>query len=123
MEAVLKRALRCALEDKESDYDKLLAKANLSSLEAVRKRAIAIEVYKTLQNQNPVYLNKFITVNNNRYNTRQPLFVPRVSTVKYGQRSLRYMAPKIWNSLPEDTRQQPTLDLFKRSIRAWPVTV
>ena len=64
MEKILKRALRCALDDKTSDYNILLQKANMSSLELDRLRSIGLEVYKILNNLNPLYLSDLVTITN-----------------------------------------------------------
>ena len=119
LEAILKRALRCALDDKVSEYSVLLAKANMSTLEISRVRSIATEVYKTVNQLNASYISKYISVKNGRYNTRQQMFLPRVNTVKYGHNSMRYIAPKIWNGLPTYIRDQPTLGQFKSCLQAW----
>jgi len=37
---------------------------------------------------------------------RGDLIVPRVNLSKYGQRSFAYVAPHIWNSLPQQLKDE-----------------
>ena len=121
MEKILKRALRCALDDKTSDYNILLQKANMSSLELDRLRSIGLEVYKILNNLNPLYLSDLVTITNGPFFTRQKynINIPRVKTVTFGQHSLRYLAPKIWNDLPIIVRNSDSIRAFKDNIKIW----
>ena len=52
LEYIQKRALKLALDHSNEDYGQLLAKANL--LEITRQKCILIEVYKSINNLNPV---------------------------------------------------------------------
>ena len=40
-----------------------------------------------------------------------------VNTSSYGFRSLRYLAPKIWNLVPQDIRSAKSLSQFIRKIK------
>ena len=42
-----------------------------------------------------------------------------VNTSSYGLRSLRYLAPKIWNLVPQDIRSAKRLSQFIRTIKSW----
>ena len=42
-----------------------------------------------------------------------------VNTSSYGLRSLRYLAPKIWNLVPQDIRSAKSLPQFIRKIKSW----
>ena len=44
------------------------------------------------------------------------LFVHCRNTTKYGNHSLRVLGPHIWNSLPEEIKQQSSLNAFKNYI-------
>ena len=101
MERILKRTLRCALADNTSDYGGLLLKSNTTNLELGRLRNIAVETNKIENNLNQIYLSGIVNRKNAGRMTRQTgnLDTPRVNAVKYGQHSLRFLAPKIWNAL------------------------
>jgi hypothetical protein len=80
----------------------------MSSLELNRYRSVAIEVHKIINNKNPIYLSGLVGKKKSVYSTRQDgnLDIPRVNTVKYGQHSWRYLAPKIWKTCQTVARRQ-----------------
>ena len=93
----------------------------MSSLELDRLRSIGLEVYKILNNLNPLYLSDLVTITNGPFFTRQKynINIPRVKTVTFGQHSLRYLAPKIWNDLPIIVRNSDSIRAFKDNIKIW----
>ena len=46
-------------------------------------------------------------------------FVKRAKTKTFGEKSLRSMGPKIWNSLPEDIKDLTYLPKFTEFIKTW----
>ena len=51
------------------------------------------------------------------HNLRKTTFtIPRFNTVSYGKHSLRYLEPKIWNTLADNLRILPFIQTFKRQI-------
>ena len=94
-------------------YHDLLHKAKLPTLELGRERSIAILTYKILHDQEPSYLKDLINCNRN-----SKLYLPYKST-KHGINSFSYQAPRIWNSLPETTRNAPSLPSFKTRLKGW----
>ena len=47
---------------------------------------------------------------------------PKASTTTYGLKSWRFMAPKLWNSLPDSSRTVRTFKAFKNSIKILDLT-
>ena len=90
-------------------------------MEVKRLRTLAIEIYKTLNNMNPSYMkqlfNKPIYRTSRRF--KGNLESKRFKQVKYGRNSLNVLAPILWNSLPTEAKQLPSLDEFKRFIQIW----
>ena len=41
---------------------------------------------------------------------------PRIRT-KFGERAFSYAGPAAWNSLPDELRQAPTFNSFKRNLK------
>ena len=41
------------------------------------------------------------------------------NTTKYGHHSFTVLGPHIWNSLPEEIKQLPSLNTFKNYIKSW----
>ena len=47
---------------------------------------------------------------------------PKTNQVRYGTKSLRSLAPKIWNSLPVSIKPSENLVSFKKLIQVWDST-
>ena len=64
---------------------------------------LCIEIYKTLSNLNPQYMQELLERNSSSYSTWKPkdLKIPRVNQVPYGSRSIRFEEPMLCNHLPE----------------------
>ena len=97
-----------------SGYDSLLCKSKMPSLKLGRERNIAIQTYKIINNLAPTYLKELITpIQNSKFHL--PLF----KSTRHGLNSFAYMAPRIWNTLPECTRNATSLQNFKSLINKW----
>ena len=57
IERIQERALRFILNDYKLDYESLLVESNDVTMEVKRMRSLCIEVFKTLNGLNPVYMN------------------------------------------------------------------
>ncbi len=77
--------------------------------------------YKALNDLAPVYLTNLLS----RYNPTRSLrsqnsgllVVPRLAKSTKGGRTFSYLAPKLWNSLPDNVRGSDTLSLFKSRLK------
>ena len=47
------------------------------------------------------------------------LEIPIINQVTFGAKSIRYLGPKIWNSLPFQIKSSESLTIFKRVIKNW----
>ncbi len=56
------RMLRMVLEDYESSYEDLLAKCRMSMLEIQRAKTLAIEVYKSIHQMTPIYIQEMFNI-------------------------------------------------------------
>ena len=45
--------------------------------------------------------------------------VPNIRTVNYGLHSIRYLGPKIWESIPKHMKTLESVDSFKNAIKTW----
>ena len=50
---------------------------------------------------------------------RLNLDIPKVNPVSFGNKSIRYFRPKIWNSLPPHIKSCENLETFTRVIKNW----
>ena len=56
-----------------------------------------------------------------QYNLRSwsDFTLPIVRTVNYGIESIRYLGPKIWESIPANIKEVDTIERFKSGIKKW----
>ena len=71
-----------------------------------RLRSLCIQSFKTLNNINPDFMNEIFELRKTNRAVRNQyklnLEVPTINQVTFGIKSIRYLGPKIWNSLPFD---------------------
>lgn len=121
LEKIQERALRFIYNDYVSDYDTLLALSKMPTLKLRRLRTMALEVFKILHKESPVYLHDLICFKNNHYSFRYTRMaeIPQVRTTRFGSSSFRSSAAKLWNSLPQHFREVHNFNHFKSLINAW----
>ena len=97
-------------------------KTNLSQfIKEISKKTLATEMYKILNVLSPDIMQDIFEIKSNYYNTRDaPAFSSRnIKRVRYGLKTISYMAPKIWNLVPKEMKQVTTLNEFKAKIKIW----
>ena len=70
LEKIQERALHFIYNNYVSNYDTLLALSKMPTLKLRRLRTMALEVFKFLHNESPVYLHDLIRFKNNHYSFR-----------------------------------------------------
>ena len=119
LEKVNERAVRLVFRDKATAYTELVKKLNLSTLENLRLDKILLSVFKTINNTGaPQSLKELITYRDTKYNLRgnKIISIPKAKTTTYGLKSWRYLAAKLWNSLPDNLRTIKDFRDFKRKL-------
>ena len=82
------RALRIAYDDYESNFNQLLDKNNSVTIHHINIQALATEIYKTLNNLNPIFMREIFLSKTHNYSIRtQNLNYPNPRTVAYGLES------------------------------------
>ena len=112
------RALRIVYNDHSSIFEDLLVKDNSVSIHHRNIRLLAIELYKAKNNLSSQLMLNLFQRREVNYNIRsQTDFSLRsVNTSSYGSRSLRYLATRIWNLVPQDIQPAKSLSQFIRKI-------
>ena len=115
------RALRIVYNDHFSSFEELLSKDKSVTVHQRNLQILAAEMYKILNGLSPDIMQDSFETKSNYYNTRNaPTFSSRnIKTVRYGLQTISYMAPKIWNLVPKEMKQIPTLNDFKAKIKIW----
>jgi hypothetical protein len=116
---IQKRALRFMYDDYSSSYEELLLKADKPIIEVRKLRIMSVEIFKTLNNLNPIYMKEIFTLNTRESSKSNTLKVKAQNSKKYGTDSLRSLGPRIWNALPNHIRNENNLESFKQLINTW----
>jgi hypothetical protein len=105
-----------------STYENLLIVSNLPTLKVRRLRTMVIEVYKISHKEMSfIHLHDLIKIKDTKYCFRYDNIteIPSVRTTRYGLKSFRYTAAKLWNQLPNHFRTQTSFNQFKNLINSW----
>ena len=119
IETIQKRALRFLHRDYESDYETLLKKSVKCTMEVRRLRNLALEIFKTLNGQNPSFMKNLFSKSTNSRRRAFDLYIPSRNTVTFGDNSVRCLGPHIWNLLPNKIKAETSYNIFKKFINTW----
>ena len=119
IENIQKRALRFLLNDYSSDYKTLLKKTNKCTMEVKRLRFLALEIFKAFNENCPTFIMDYFEKNENSVSKKYDLKIPIQNSVTLGDKSLRSLAPRVWNSLPKQVKTETSYIKFKEEIDKW----
>ena len=113
VESLQKRALRFLHENYVSSYEELLQKAGKQTMKVNRLRSLCIEIYKSINDINPMYMTEISKLRETsravRSNYKLSLDASAINQVIFGDKSFRYYGHKIWNSLPFQIKSSENL--------------
>ena len=111
------RALRIAYNDYTSDFNHLLEKDDSVTIHHKNIQALAIEIYKTMNDLNPVFMKEIFSLKPHNYPLRtQNLVYPNPRTVSYGLESFGYKASQIWKNIPIEIQKSEDISAVKSYI-------
>ena len=90
-------------------------------LETIRKKHLAVVMYKVVNNKVPSYLINLFEKSNSGYALRESesrLLLPKYNTEFAKSSSFSFIGAKIWNTIPYHIRTAPTLSAFKKQINS-----
>ena len=119
IDKIQERALRLSLNDYDSHYSILLKKANKPTMEVKRLKTLVLEIFKTLHDCNPNYIKEFFSLNDKAKRRPNNLAIHNHNTTKYGDKSLRILGPRLWNSLPENFKSETNYNKFILLLKDW----
>ena len=120
VEKIHERSLKFLLNDYLSSYAELLEKSTSVSMETKRLRTMVYEIFKTLNNLNPVFMKDIFHYSPNVTRKKHNLYIHTQNTTKFGNKSLRAFGANIWNTLPEYIKSTTSLFEFEKFIKTWP---
>ena len=117
------RALRIIHKDSTSIFEGLVIKSNSVSVHQRNLQLLLIEIYKTINNFNPSFMAEVFATNVVPYNLRgnTNIVLPKARTNLYGIDTIRFVGQRLWQNLPKEIKEPPTLEIFKRNIKAIPL--
>ena len=79
-----------------------------------------VEIFKTKNNLNPIFMKDIFTERDVQYNLRSKnyLQLPNVKTAKHGIENIQYIGHHLWASLPEEIKNSGKLANFKQKIKS-----
>ena len=116
------RSLRIVYKDDISSFEELLLKDGSLSTHHRNIHALAIEMYKSVNDIAPAITKEiFMKKGNNGLDLRSKntFLLPKANTVHYGNDSLKYLGCKIWNIIPNEMKLCESVETFKSAIKKW----
>ena len=116
------RCLRLIYNDKSSTYQELLMCDRSVTIHQRNLQILALEMFKVLKNLTPEIMNEVFPLKTPlNYELRRPreFYTRPIRTVHYGTESIGFLAPKIWEIVPDNIKESSTIIEFKRKIKGW----
>ncbi len=106
--------------DRKSSYSSLLQKCGYNTLLIRYIKTIATEVFKSLYNLNPTFMNQMFEVKIISYDLRNSnvLFQSKWQKVTYGKNTLENYETHIWNLLPNEIKTCTDIDKLKSLLKS-----
>ena len=92
-------------------------------MEVKSLRTLELEIFKTLQKANPVFMEPLFYRTKCLTHRPHNIHANAPKTVKYGRKSLRTLGPHSWNSLPKHIKAENNFSKFKKNISHWFVPI
>ncbi len=122
LQMILNAAARVLIRSRKYDHiSPVLSTLHWLSIKHCIDFKILLITYKALNGLSPQYLSELLL----HYSPPRPLrsqnsgylIIPRISKATAGGRSFFYLAPKLWNYLPNTVREADTLCQFKSRLK------
>ena len=119
IENIQKCILRFVLNDYTSNYETMLNKSSKCTMEVRQIRVLPLEVFRSVNKLNPVYIQSFFETNVNSKRYKDDLKVPIRNSVTFGEKGVRVSGPHIWNMLPAELKRETSYEKFKTEVNNW----
>ena len=98
------RALRMVYKNDDSSFVTLLEQSGPVSIHHRNLQSLAIEIYKVLNNLSSPLMSDLFKLKKTTYNLRNTnaLSSTNTKTTNYGIHSISFLAPKIWDLVPDE---------------------
>ena len=116
------RALRMVYDDDISTFSKLLLRDGSFTVHERNIQSLAIEMFKAKMKIGPSLLEDIFTLteyNGPSLRSKSEFNRPNINTVHFGEDSLKYLGPLIWDLIPNGIKSIGNLEQFKSEVRKW----
>ena len=118
-EKIKLRCLRIIYNDYSSDYQTLLKLSQKPSMEIKRIRNLALEIFKTKNDQNTSFMKSIFSAKLNARVRPNDILVKAHKSATFGDKILATLGFKIWNSLPQNRNAENSYVKFIEYIATW----
>ena len=122
MNHIQERALRLVYEDYVTSFEQLLIKNESVTMHQKNIQRVAILMYKVKHDLCPSFIKDIFQCREKVHNTRlnSHFLRPSVSTVSWGDLSLRIFGPVVWDKMiPDEFKKIESFPDFKEKIKTW----
>ena len=133
LEKVQERMIRMVSDVRGETYEEKLEDAGLTTLEDRRKRGDATETFKTLKGLNGIGKEKWFEIESEnsratRRNTeiteegerrKNELLIIDTARLEIRKNFFSIRAARAWNGIPEEVKEQKTVNAFKNAYDSW----
>ena len=118
---IVESSLRIVYNDNISSFTQLLEKSGSVSIHHRNLQALAIEIYKSLSSLSSPLKSDLIKLKETTYNLPNALTLVSTNkkTTNYVINSISYLAPNIWDQVPDDIKNNKSLNIVKHGIKTW----
>ena len=122
LQVLQNNAARLALKQKrQHEATPLLKELHWLPIEERIKYKVACLAYKCMEGSAPEYLTDLVTIYHPQRTLRSSCDEKRFKTplvkLKAGEKCFSYSGPSVWNNLPIESRNAPSLEIFKRRLK------
>ena len=107
--------------DSKLTFKELLDKIKTVSIHQKNLQVLAAEIFKVKLNISPEILKELFSINVRNYNLRSQSTMKQIKTnsVYFGREILSSLVPKIWDLVPDSSKNENSLERFKNRIKIW----
>ena len=117
VEIVQERSLKFILNDYDKKCFQLLDVSMKPSMEVKRFRILITEMFRTLNDSNPVFMKDIFHYCQSKSHNEHNLHVHSRNTSRYGNNSLRILGAHIWNPLQENIKSTDSVYKLKNFLK------
>ena len=76
------------------------------TMKVKRLRLLALEIFKAFNENCPTFILDYLEKNENSVSKKYDLKIPKRNRLTFGDKSLRSLSPRVWDSLPKQVKTE-----------------